>query len=274
MEKDELIQLAKNLMLEVLYARSYKDILSQYRVKRTAYKREFNLSPTFYGINEIALVEALSIRLARLYDVDDRSAGLRYLMEQAEAHVEYFPEDRGEHSFESEGVIYKFVIPLRHALRECEKCYFKERVKKEESLLRLFSDANGKPLQDVTIEVTIEELHDMYHKRFASIQTICKNLREQRNKIYAHNDRDVNFNLENFYRESPLSYQDIDILMEFAEDYTAFCYEYLSGNYAALEFKNIDDWENTLVYAKKGIDCQRREWKGKHGEGFDPFPEP
>ena len=271
MEKDELVQLSKNLMMEALYARSYMDILDQYKANRTAYKQEISLSPAFYGISEMALVEALSIRLARLYDADDKSAGLGYLMEQAEAHKEFFSKDRGEHSFESDG---EFVIPLQHTLRECEKCYFRERVAKEEDFLRLFSDTAGGPLQDVTIEVTIEELFDMYHKRFASIQTICKNLREQRNKIYAHNDRDVNFNLETIYRESPLSYQDIDILLEFAEDYTAFCYEYLSGNYAALEIKNKDDWENTLVYAQKGIACQRREWKEKYGEDFDPFPEP
>lgn len=274
MEKDELVQLSKNLMMEALYARSYMDILDQYKANRTAYKQEISLSPAFYSISEMALIEALSIRLARLYDADDKSAGLGYLMEQAGAHKDYFPKDRGEHSFESNGEVYGFVIPLQHILRECEKCYFKERVAKEEALLSLFSDTNGNHLQNVTIEVTVEELLDMYHKRFASIQTVCKNLREQRNKIYAHNDRNVNFNLETLYRESPLSYQDINVLLEFAEDYTAFCYEYLSGNYAVLEFKNIDDWENTLVYAQKGIAFQRLEWKEKYGEDFDPFPEP
>lgn len=274
MEKNELIRLAKNLMMETLYARSYKDILDQYKKSRIAYKQEINLSPAFYGISEMALVEALSIRLARLYDTDDKSAGLGFLMKQAEAHTEFFPKDRGEQVFESDGEVYRGIIPLHHTLRECEKCFFKERVAKEEALLSLFSDTNGGPLQDVTIDVTIEELLDMYHKRFASIQTVCKNLREQRNKIYAHNDRDVSFILETIYRESPLSYQDIDVLLEFAEDYTAFCYEYLSGNYAALKFKNIDDLENTLVYAQKGMDCQRREWKEKYGEDFDPFPEP
>lgn len=257
MEKDELIQLAKKLMMEVLYTCSYKDILDQYKANRTAYKREINLSPTYYSISEMALVESLSIRLARLYDVDDRSVGLRYLMEQAEEHIKYFPKDRGEHLFEYEGKGYTFVIPLQHTVRECEKCYFKERVEKEEAIQRLFSDANGDPVQDVTIEVTIEELLDMYHKRFVSLHTVCKNLREQRNKIYAHNDREVNFNLETIYRDSSLSYQDINNLLEFAKDYTAFCFEYLSGNYATLEFKNIDDWENTLVYTRKGMDSQK-----------------
>ena len=259
MEKDELIQLSKNLMMEVLYARSYKDILDQYKVNRTEYKREINLSPAFYSISEMALVESLSMRLARLYDIDDKSAGLGYLMELAEIHKDYFPKDRGLLFFGDEDEEYRFVIPLQHTLRECEKCYFKERVEKEEAFLKLFSDVNSNNSQNVTIEVTIEELLDMYHKRFASIQTICKNLREQRNKIYAHNDREVNFNPETLYRKNPLSYQDIDSLLVFAEDYTAFCYEYLSGNYAALGFKNIDDWKNTLHCVQKGLDFKSSE---------------
>ena len=110
MEKDELVQLAKNLMMEVLYARSYKDIIDQYRTNRTTYNREINLSSAFYGISEMALVEALSIRLARLYDADERSAGLGFLMQQAEAHTEFFPKDRGEHSFVSEGKVYKYTL--------------------------------------------------------------------------------------------------------------------------------------------------------------------
>ena len=253
MEKNELILLAKNLMMETLYARSYKEILDQYKKNRISYKREMRLSPAFYGISEMALIEALSIRLARLYDADDRSVGLRFLMKQAEESVAFFP--------------------IKHTLRECEKCYFKEKVKKEEAFLNLFSNTTGNQLNGITIEVTIEELFDMYHKRFASIQTVCKNLIEQRNKIYAHNDKNVNFDFDTVYQKSPLSTRDVDILLDFAEDYTAFCYEYLSGNYASLGFKNTDDWENTLAFAKKGMDSQKREWKENYGEEFDPFPE-
>ena len=273
MEKNELILLAKNLMMETLYARSYKEILDQYKKNRISYKREMRLSPAFYGISEMALIEALSMRLARLYDADDRSVGLRFLMKQAEERVAFFPKDCGEHIIESDGEEYRFIVPLKHTLRECEKCYFKEKVKKEEAFLNLFSNTTGNQLNGITIEVTIEELFDMYHKRFASIQTVCKNLIEQRNKIYAHNDKNVNFDFDTVYQKSPLSTRDVDILLDFAEDYTAFCYEYLSGNYASLGFKNIDDWENTLVFTKKGMDSQKREWKENCGEEFDPFPE-
>ena len=88
-----------------------------------------------------------------------------------------------------------------------------------------------------------------------------------------HNDKNVNFDFDTVYQKNPLSTRDVDILLDFAEDYTAFCYEYLSDNYASLGFKNIDDWENTLVFAKKGMDIQKREWKENYGEEFDPFPE-
>ena len=259
MEKKELILLTKNLMMEALYARSYKDILDQYKKNRTSYKQEISLSPAFYGISEMALVEALAIRLARLYDADEKSAGLISLMKQAEENAEYFP--------------YRFIIPLKHTLRECEKCYFKERVAKQETLLNLLSPASSNSLKKVTIKVTVEELFDMYHKRFASIKPVRKKLIEQRNKIYAHNDKDVNFDVDTIYQQSPLSTKDIELLLDFAQDYTMFCYEYLSSNYASLRLKNIDDWDNTLAFAKKGLDSQKREWKENYGEEFDPFPE-
>lgn len=272
MEKNELILLAKNLMMETLYARSYKEILDQYKKNKISYKQEMLLSPVFHGISEMALVEALSIRLARLYDIDDRTAGLRFLMKQAEENIEYFPKDRGESIEKFDGKEYRFIIPLTHTLRECEKCYFQEKVKKEEALQNTLSGIMDTTTNEITIEVTIEELFEMYHKRFASIQSVCNNLIKQRNKIYAHNDQNVNFDIETVYQENPLSTRDIDTLLDFAGDYTSFCYEYLSGNYAALELKYIDDWENTLVFAKKGMDSQKQEWKENYGEEFDPFP--
>ena len=188
MEKDNLIDLAKNLMTETLFARSYKDILDQYKKNRATHPQEISLSPTFYGISEMALVEALSIRLARLYDVNEKSICLGYLMEQAEEHAEYFPQNGGERLLEIDGKHYRVAIPLMHTLRECEKCYFKEKGEREKAILKHFSDSNISLTHEITIEVSIVELLDMYHKRFASIQTICKKLIAQRNKIYAHNE--------------------------------------------------------------------------------------
>ena len=40
-------------------------------------------------------------------------------------------------------------------------------------------------------------------------------------------------------------------MLEFAEDYTVFCYESLSGENAVIGFSDIDDWENTLELVKR-----------------------
>ena len=247
MEKTDLIMLARNLMLETLYARSYKDILDQYIENRRKYKTEMGQSPTFYSISELALFEALSIRIARLYDKDDKSANLSFLMEQAENHVDYFPKSSGELVTESEGEEYRIVIPLRHTLRECEKCYFKEKVEQQKAAASVF----GTPGKEITIDVSIHELLDMYHKRFTSLGAVKKNLTTQRNKIFAHNDKDLNFDLDAIYKSAPLFRDDIEKMLEFAEDYTVFCYESLSGENAVIGFSDIDDWENTLELVKR-----------------------
>lgn len=248
MKKGELIELSKNLMEETLYARAYKDILDQYKTLRYSFKDELMLSSTFHLISKMALVEALTMRLARLYDTDEKSAGLGFLLKQANQNIDYFPRNRGEHSFECDGHIYTFIAPLTHTLRECEKCYYKERVRQEEGIANLFDLP-----PNINIEVKINELVGMYQKRFASLNKERKNLITQRNKIYAHNDRETNFEFNDIYAKNPLFYNDIEKLLEFAEDFTSFCYEYLSGNYAMQKFSNIDDLESTLLYARKGL---------------------
>lgn len=248
MEKCELINLSKNLMEETLYARAYKDILDQYIEIRSTFENELKLSATFHLIGNMALVEALTMRLARLYDTDDKSAGLGFLLEEAYRNIDYFPKNRGEHSYECDGQTYTFIAPLTHTLRECEKCYFKERVQQEETITNLFGLSSN-----ISIEVTINEFVEMYKKRFSSLRKERKNLVTQRNKIYAHNDRETNFDFRDIYAKNPLFYNDIEKLLEFSEDFTAFCYEYLSGNYAMQKFSNIDDLESTLLYARKGL---------------------
>ena len=246
-------------MEETLYARAYKDILDQHRDLHPKYYVELRLSPAFYNINKMALFEALMMRLARIFDNKDNSAGIGYLMKQAQNCIEMFPKNRGEYIFESDGQKCRVIFPLKHLLRECEKCYFKEKVQQAESFQAIASAISGLPQQELRIEVTVDELFVMYRNRLASLGKIIDNLRTQRNKIYTHNDRKTNFDVGSVYTDSPLYYKDIDTLLEFAQDFTIFCYESLSGENGWRQFGNIDDWENTLMYAKKGIESSNSE---------------
>ncbi|MBQ3880056.1 MAG: hypothetical protein II727_07100, partial [Oscillospiraceae bacterium] len=82
------------------------------------------------------------------------------------------------------------------------------------------------------------------------------NLIAQRNKIHAHNDKDINFDVESVYNGNPLFNKDIDDLIDFAQDYTVSCVEYLSGEQMAHHFGNIDDLEYTLQFVRKGIESK------------------
>ncbi len=272
MTKEELISLAKSLMEETLFANTYYDVLTHYRGKKPKYNNEILISHAFYNTVEMALTEALAIRLSRLYDLNEKSAGLSYLMTMAEKHIQYFPQNKEAQIPGPDGKKETVSFPLTHTLRECEECYFKEKVEKEKTLRNLFSYPEGQYSPEITIDVTIEELFKMYRKRLNSLSLKRDHLITQRNKIYAHNDKETNFNIDTVYKKNPLSFEDVSALLEFASDYTVFCYEYLSGNHAVLHFNNIDDLENTLVYVEKGMAYQRSEWKEKFGEDFDPFP--
>lgn len=87
---------------------------------------------------------------------------------------------------------------------------------------------------------------DLYCKRFRSLSKKKENIRVQRNKIYAHNDTMRIMNEETIYQQNPITYPDIQELIDFALDCIGLILGILTGICPATEYSNIDDWEGTL----------------------------
>lgn len=84
-----------------------------------------------------------------------------------------------------------------------------------------------------------------------------KNLRGQRNKIYAHNDEKIVFDEEGIIKKYPISFPDVKDLIQFALDITRMILGILTDVSNPELYSNIEDFEFLLKYARVGIDKQR-----------------
>ncbi len=78
-------------------------------------------------------------------------------------------------------------------------------------------DADNVP---VRVDLTFPEFLDLYQKRFNGLSKKRDNIRMQRNKLYAHNDEKRIVNSENLPNRYPISYPDVQEMIDFALDCT------------------------------------------------------
>lgn len=98
-----------------------------------------------------------------------------------------------------------------------------------------------------------ERYIELYQKRLSAIRSnILEKLRNQRNKIYAHNDLELCFDVERFLESNPICYKDMETLVDLALDICRFVIGWLTGIQKAETFSNIDDWENSLRLVRIG----------------------
>lgn len=236
MNKPEIVHLATNIYEEALTAASYWSLINQYQDNVQKYNNEMNYSPAFYHVIYQALIESLFMNLSKIYDSDNDALTIRTLLsEMNDISVEDFAECVSK--------TYRFCgNKFQHRLEPQEECFFKERVAEQRSICNaleieyLFTE----------VELSFQELIDLYTKKLHSINPSIQNLINQRNKIYAHNDRSTNFNFENIHKKNPIIKADADKLIDIALDISCFCIEVLTGVSKARDYININDWESSL----------------------------
>ena len=236
MNKNELIHLATNIYEEALMANSCWDIVNQYHSNISNYNDEMNYSPAFYHVIYQALIEGIFINLAKIYDTHGNALAIGTLLEEMKKiSVDDFHEHVVEH--------YKLCgNHFQHRLKQDEECFFKKEVSKQRGI----GNALNIDYIHTTVELTFDEIIDLYVKKLSSIKPSIENLRIQRNKIYAHNDRQTNFDFRSIYEKNPINKKDADVLIDLALDISCLCVEILTGVSKARSYTNIDDWEASL----------------------------
>lgn len=257
MEKEKLIYLVEQFYQESLSANSYYSILQQYAENQKKHLKEMQVSPAFYTITHNALVEALFVNLAKIYDLQKDAINIRQLLEKCKNNIEFFPEF--EINIPIDGKEHIETVMDQHTVKQNEEWYFKDEVKKQKK----FAEALGLQETPVVVGLTIEQYFDFYDKKFCSLSSIIENLRIQRNKIYVHNDRESIFDIDAVIKTNPLNMADIRILIEYALEVSRFLLGRLTRILKPDKYGNIDDWGNTLWLVQIGEKYRDTEIKSR-----------
>lgn len=253
MEKDDIIKIAKELYERALDANSYYAIIIQYSKLRKDYEEEMQLSPAFYNMTLSALQKACFMELAKLFEASNEVVSIQGLLKCCNENKMYFSEYR-EEMVGGEERIEK--IPYQHCLRPSEKCLFNKEVTKQRKNAEIFGILDDEHFK---IDMTFSEKLDFYWKCISSYKKKIDNIRIQRNKFYAHNDKMCLLSNKSVWKVNPVEYEDIKILIDFALECTIFILELLTDIVYTTEYTNIDDLEGTLMLVKKGLKYQNIE---------------
>lgn len=255
MDKEKLIKLAKELQQGVFDANAYFLIMKQYKENRLEYSQEMQLSPAFYNIVYQALQKACFMEIAKLYDKSRNAISVGFLIELCQENAFLFPEYQECIEYEENGQKFTFQIPYQHHLSTEEELFFKEEVQRQREILKIF-DMPSSDTVPVQVDLTFQELLELYYKRFCGLSKKQENIRMQRNKIYAHNDKTRVLDGDSVIRNNPIYYADIQELIDFAFDITEMTLGILTGICQARKFSNADDWVGTLMLARLGLKYQ------------------
>lgn len=258
MDKEKLIKLAEDLYQSALDANSYYSIMIQYREMNKKYNDEMNISPAFYQVVYGALQKACFMEIAKLYDKTKDAVSIGLLLKYCKDNLNLFPEYRDIVTFKEDGREYSFQVPYHHHLKPAEECFYKDEVKSQRELLKLFDTPDFEKVP-VRVEFTFSEFLGLYQKRFSSLSIKQENIRVQRNKIYAHNDEKCILAEEKIWDKNPVTYPDIQELIDFALDCTGLILGTLTGRSYAVNYGNIDDLEGTLMIVRLGLKYQNYE---------------
>lgn len=255
MDKEQLIKLAEELYQEAFDANAYFFIMQQYGKMKKEYLPEMSLSSAFYSVVYEALQKACFIELAKLYDRTNGAYSIGTMLNCCKENLSFFSKYRDTVEIKDDGKRYTFSVPYQHSLKPAEECFFKEEVHAQRNIYKIFdiSSANTAP---VTVDLTFSQFLELYQKRYSSLSKKRENMSEQRNKIYAHNDKKGIFNQEEVLEKNPLFYTDMQMLIEFALDTTGLIVGALTGVCKAKSYANINDWEGTLMLVRLGLKYQ------------------
>ena len=252
MDKETLIRIAEELHQGAFDAKAYYLIMQQYRKNQHNYAEEMKVSPAFYHTVYDALMKACFMEIAKLYDSSNGVVSIGTLLAKCEENQDLFPKYRETLTVDHDGTTFSYPVPYQHQLKPQEECFFKDRVEADRKLFAAFDipDADNVP---VRVDLTFPEFLDLYQKRFNGLSKKRDNIRMQRNKLYAHNDEQRIVNSENLPDRYPISYPDVQEMIDFALDCTGLILGILTDVNRAKQYSNMDDWEGTLMLTRLGL---------------------
>ena len=170
MTKEEIIYLANNLYEEAFGANSYWNLLQQIQDQLGNYYDEINVSPCFYNLIHNALLKTMLMEIAKLYDA--KGISLQNLLDAINPKCA-----------EQDIALVLSEMPIKHQVTEYDHIHFRQDVENYIAICDSLNKEHSYPI----VELSYQEYFDYLTKQIRTINKSIANLREQRNKLLAHN---------------------------------------------------------------------------------------
>ena len=242
MTKEELIHLSNNLYDQALKARAYFEVIKQYQINKVSHTEQLNISPAFYQITYSALNDALIMILAKLYDINNNSLKLDTLIDECKNGTIF------KELFYTAKKQYDEDLLINYTVSEDDTCFFADKIEKSKNTCQRL----GIPYTQATLQLSLDEYFDFVSQKKESLSSIRQSLRNLRNKVFAHNDKLINFDYNEVLKNNGLDCKQVENLIKFALDFSGFCYTSLTSECIAENYLDIDDWNQTLYYSELG----------------------
>lgn len=243
----ELFERCNYLYNEAFYANTELAILRELSKASSDYENEVICAGCFFNFTQLALTESCFMNCARLFDAkSDVSIG--NLIEDVKSHSAEI--DALAISLFNDRPNFDRLNPIVHPLAKDEERFYPKEVESQRSDEKLF----GNHYEIVTVCITTHDLSNLWKKRLNSLRKLTDMLRDQRNKVFAHSDMEA-LKYDELVRRLPLTYGEIQKLIDFALDLTIELFAKITGIEKDRLPKNCNDIQGLLKYVEVGMEA-------------------
>lgn len=233
-DKETAIKIATAFFNEVRSVKNAMEVIKQFGENSKKYSEVMNYSPAYYFVVYNALISEVMMIISKIYDDSKNSVNLGNFISTCQRNIELFPKEK-VHTYPPENV--GSGDGSINTLSEEERTFHFD-LKTEEKIVG-------------------------YMKKFKSMKKPLKNLKIQRNKLYAHHDLNVILKIDDIIKSNPLNMKEIELMIDLALDFSQFVIASLTTKYTLPLYSNINDWSLTLFMAEYGRKKHEEELQAK-----------
>lgn len=259
-DKDYILKCCEGIYSEAFDANACIKILLQIGAYHRSGYKGTDCSPVFYYTVCSAMIRASIMDIARIYDEDSRSISLSNVNNYCNKYAASFPDFTTCKYEATDGTVDIEKYPLEYELTSEEIASEKsgttlyEKIHEAQTLRQ---SCELKPSETLKLSVSAKEIFGLYGKRISRAESIINRVSTQRNKRYAHNDKDIAFDYDSLIKQNLVTFDEMSQLTDLALDYTITVIELLTGERKAREYYNLDDLSNTLELVRLGREYRK-----------------
>lgn len=237
-DKETAIKISTAFFNETRSAINAMEVIKQFGENSKKYSEVMEYSPAYYFIVYNALISEVMMIISKIYDDSKNSINLGKFISTCQRNIEIFPKEK-------------------------VRTYPPENVGSGVGSINTLSEEE----RTFHINLKTEEKMEDYMKKFKNMKEPIKNLKIQRNKLYAHHDLNVILKIDDIIKSNPLNMKEIESMIDLALDFSQFVIASLTTKYTLPLYSNIDDWSQTLFMAEYGRKKHEEEMQARENRG-------